>query len=132
MNSIFGVPLSGLQAQSKRLAVSAENVANVSSQGVRPDQAATDTEGFVPHRVLATAAVDGGVQTERVPVSPAAVLAYDPGAPDADAQGLVARPNVSLEEEAVIQLQAKRVYQANLKVVQALDQMLGNLLDVRS
>ena len=132
MNSVFGVPLSGLQTQSKRLAVSAENVANVSSQGVRPGQADVDSEGFVPHRVLATAAPDGGVRSERVPVSPAAVLAYDPGAPDADEQGLVARPNVSLEQEAVTQLQAKRVYQANLKVVQALDQMLGNLLDVKS
>ena len=132
MTSIFSVPLSGLALQSKRIANSASNVANISSTGVRTDPPNANDEGFVPHRVQATAEPEGGVRASLHATTPPAVLRYDPGAPDADAEGLVARPNVSLVEETVTQIDAKRAYQANLAVIKTMDEMIGSLLDLKS
>ncbi len=132
MNGVFAIALSGLATQSKRLAVSAANVANMGSLGVRSDPPAPDDEGYVPQRVVAVAGAQGGVRSRSQPISPPSVLVQDPGDPAADAQGLVPRPNVSLEREVVTQIEAKRAYQANLKVLQTLDDMMGSLLDVKS
>lgn len=132
MNPIFNIAVSGLNLQSKRLAVSADNVVNLGSTGVRTDRVDSGEEGYVPHRVLGVAGPQGGVRGESRPVDPPSVLRYEPGAPDADEQGLVARPNVALEQEMVTQLQAKQAYKANLKVIETLDEMLGALLDIKS
>ncbi len=128
MNGLFGVPLSGMATESKRLAVSAQNVANLGSTGVRSESAEED--GYVPQRVLATAGPQGGVRGQTVPKSPPSVLLYDPDAPDADEEGVVARPNVQLEEEVVTQIQAQRAYEANVQVLETMDEMVGTLLDM--
>ena len=41
-------------------------------------------------------------------------------------------PNVSLEQEMVNQIQALRMFEANVKVIQTQDRMLGALLDIVS
>jgi flagellar basal-body rod protein FlgC len=66
------------------------------------------------------------------PISPAAFLAYQPDHPDADPEGMVPLPNVSLEREVVEQIQALRLFQANVKTIQVQDRMLGALLDIVS
>ena len=45
---------------------------------------------------------------------------------------VVPLPNVSLEREVVEQIQALRLFQANVKTIQVQDQMLGALLDIVS
>ena len=132
MNPLFSIPVSGLAFQSKRFAQSAENVVNLGSTGVRSDRAEGAEDGFVPHRVVGVTGAQGGVRAASQPINPPSVFFYDPGAPDADAEGVVARPNVSLEQEMVTQLQAKQAYKANLKVIETVDEMLGSLLDVKS
>jgi flagellar basal-body rod protein FlgC len=131
MTAIFNIALSALNAQTKRLAVSADNVANINSVGVRPG--ATPQAGeFVPQKVELSSIAGGGVQAKAVPVDPPGYLVPEPGAPDAGPDGLVARPNVSLEQELVTQIEALRTFQANVKVIQAEDRRLGDLLDVVS
>lgn len=123
----FGVSLSGLNFQADRLAASASNVANARSTPTQGDK-----EGFVPTRVVGISASDGGVRSERRPITPATVPAFDPSAPDADENGVVARPNVSLAEEAVVQIEARIAFEANLKALEAQDEQLGGLLDLTS
>jgi flagellar basal-body rod protein FlgC len=53
---------------------------------------------------------------------------YNPGHPDADAQGFVQMPNVSLPMEMVNLMTASRAYEANLKVLQALRQQMDQVL----
>jgi flagellar basal-body rod protein FlgC len=132
MSSVFDIAVSGLRAQSRRLEVSANNVANLRSLGLHPDPAQAKPEAFVPERTAFTAAAHGGVEAKTVPVSPPARLSFEPSDPDAGADGLVPRPNVSLEQEFVDQIQALRMYQANVKVIQTQDRMLGALLDIVS
>jgi len=73
-----------------------------------------------------------GVRATTQAVSPAAVLVYQPDHPQADSEGLVPYPNVSLEREAVEQISALRAFQANVRVIAAADEILGELLDIRS
>ena len=131
MSPISSLALSGLAAQSKRLEVSASNVANLRSTGVQPGAEAQPGE-FVPHQVALKSRAGGGVEAIPVPGDPPSVAVVDRGAPDADAQGIVARPNVQLERELVNQIDALRSFQANLKVLQAEDKMIGELLDLIS
>ncbi len=123
---------SGLTAQAKRLEVSAANVANLYSRGVDPTRAEPDPLAFVPHRVVHESMPGDGVRAETVAVSTPSTLTYRPGSPDADETGPVALSNVSLEEEMVIQLQARRASEANLATLKVGDRMLGELLDLVS
>ena len=132
MSSVFDIAVSGLRAQSRRLEISADNVANVLSLGVHPDPALASPEGFAPQRTAFTSQVSGGVAATAVSITPAAFLAYQPDHPDADPDGMVPLPNVSLEQEMVEQIQALRMFQANVKVIQTQDRMLGALLDIVS
>ena len=136
MSSVFDIAVSGLRAQSRRLAVSADNVANVSSLGVHPDPALASPDGFVPQSTVFTSqALSGagaGVTATTAPISPASFLTLQPDHPDADPDGLVPLPNVSLERELVEQIQALRLFQANIKTIQVQDRMLGALLDIVS
>jgi flagellar basal-body rod protein FlgC len=131
MTQIFRTALSGLAAQGQRLATSAANVANLHSLGRHPDPTQASAEAYVPQRTALTAA-GPGVRATPEAVSPAAVLVYQPDHPQADGEGLVAYPNLSLEREAVEQIAALRAFQANARVIAAADEMLGELLDIRS
>jgi len=51
-------------------------------------------------------------------------LVYDPGHPDADANGYVRMPNVSLTQETVNLMEARRMYEANATAFQAIKNML--------
>ena len=102
----------------ERLEISASNVANLRSVAPRPGAQSGPGE-FVPHQVALSSRAGGGVAAKTVPVSPPSVLVFEPGAPDADADGLAARPNVDLATELVNQLDALRNFQANLKVIEA-------------
>ena len=42
---------------------------------------------------------------------------YDPGNPEADAQGMVSMPNINIHEEMADLISASRTYEANLAVV---------------
>ena len=79
-----------------------------------------------------TAEAGGGVGTVEVPITPPSVPVFDPANPASDGGGLVHLPNVSLEEEMVTQMIAVRSFQANVKVLEAQDEMIGSLLDVKS
>jgi flagellar basal-body rod protein FlgC len=120
LSLISGATLSSLLAQARSLAVSAANVANLRSVD------------YQPQRVVQTSGPEGGVRAKTVPLTPPSVQVYDPNNPAADDDGLVSLPNVSLEEEFVVQLQAKLAYKANLAALEAQDEVLGELLDVES
>lgn len=45
------------------------------------------------------------------------ILTYEPGHPDADANGMVAMPNINVNEEMADMIAASRAFEANLAVV---------------
>ena len=107
MSPVFQISVSGLTAQSTRVAVSAANVANFRSIGVRPEAGADNSQAFVPQSVQQVSTAGGGVRAQTVPVSPPSVPVFDPNNPNADGEGIAFLPNVSLESEFVELLQTQ-------------------------
>lgn len=124
--------LSSLKAQSQTLATSAANVANVRSLGLPLDGSPASGREFVPQRTVLSSGPEGVVRAQDRPIDPASVPVFDPNNPAADTRGFVPQANVSLEEEFVVQIQAKAAYKANLAALKVQDELLGSLLDVVS
>lgn len=118
MEAALNSAVSGLRAAGKRLEVSASNVANARS------------EDYTPGRVVQAALASGGTRADAVPVTPATVPSYEPTSPAADANGVVQRPNVSLETEAIEQIIAQRSFEANLRTIETAERMSRALLDI--
>lgn len=57
-------------------------------------------------------------------------LVYDPGHPDANAQGYVRMPNVRITDEMIDLMDARRVYEANATVFQSAKAMLRSSLNI--
>lgn len=72
-----------------------------------------------------------GVRVDRVVSDPTpAVRRYEPGHPDADAQGYVSYPAVNPVEEMTDLLDAVRAYELNASAVQASKTMIQQSLDI--
>ncbi|HCR1907818.1 TPA: flagellar basal body rod protein FlgC [Enterobacter kobei] len=122
--SIFDISGSAMAAQSKRLNVSASNMANADSV------AGPDGKPYRAKQVIFT--VDGGpdrqiggVRVSDVVESDAPDrLVYEPGNPLADGQGYVHMPNVDVAGEMVNTISASRSYQANVDVMNTAKTMM--------
>ncbi len=128
MNPVLSIALSGLQAATKRLGVSANNVANALTS--RPTTAGAPTpEGvFKAQQATDQSVPGGGVTTQVRPKDPATVTGVDP----ASSTGLSAFPNVDLVEEAVNQKVALASYRANAAVIRTQQEIDDALLDIET
>lgn len=127
-------PLSGMQAASKRVTAAANNIANANSNGALPAADGSTPEGvqeaYQPVRVEQTSG-EGGVTVATVRnISPSYVAAYAPDAPYANAQGLVATPNVSLENEMLNLVLAKADFSLNAITAETINEMVKKLYDL--
>lgn len=127
----MAVAAAGLKAQSNRMKTIAENIANANS--------ASSTAGGEPYRrkiATMTSAFDRELNTEIVksgqPVNDTSDfrMQYDPGNPQADAQGYVKLPNVNSLVEIMDMREAQRSYEANLSVIDATKAMLARTVDL--
>jgi|SRR3954471_1328329 flagellar basal-body rod protein FlgC len=132
MNSVMSIALSGMMAAQKRLEVSASNVANISTTGPLAGAPASVRSAYAALRTEQTGTAGGGTVAHVGTESPATLPVSDPGSPDADANGLVAAPNVDLANEALQQLIARHSYAANAAVIRAEDRMVKSLLDLKA
>ena len=132
------IAASGLRAQRVRIDVTAENIANAETtrgldgtpyrrktvqlrQAGSPAVLLRRTEGEAP-------GFDpflGGVEVAGVSEEDSlGQFVYDPGHPDADDTGYVLMPNVSLTDEMVNMMEARRMFEANASVFEAVKSML--------
>jgi flagellar basal-body rod protein FlgC len=82
---------------------------------------------------LRNAVPDGGVRVERVVADNSPMpRRYEPGNPDADAEGYVTYPNVNPAMEMADLLSAVRAYQLNAASVQAAKSMIQTSLQILS
>jgi flagellar basal-body rod protein FlgC len=122
--------LSGLDVAAKRLANSANNVANINSTAV-VREGKTLQETYLPKDIVQISQEAGGAAAYLKPRTPATVKVADPDNSAADENGLVDVPNVNLEEEVVQQQMATYDFKANLKALKAQDEMEQGLLDIK-
>ena len=131
LSSAMTIAAAGMRAQSVRLRVTAENLANAESTatvaGGDPFRRKTvsfaeraDRDSGLELVDVARLGEDGGDFE----------LRYQPGHPAADAAGYVKYPNVSPLIELVDMREAQRSYEANLNAMQLARSMIGRTLDL--
>ncbi len=122
---------SGLEAQSVRLRVISENIANAQSTGETPgaDPYTRQTISFdsVLDRSLGVPLVR--IKTIGQDDTPFKVE-HDPGNPAADAGGFVKMPNVDVLTELADMREANRTYEANLQVAKQSAELLGQTVSL--
>jgi flagellar basal-body rod protein FlgC len=125
------VAASGLKAQSGRMRIIAENIANADSTSRVP--------GGDPYRRKVVTFEDKlnreiGAHTVSLgrPVMDNSEfkLKYMPGHPGADENGYVKMPNVNGMVEAMDMREAQRSYEANLNLIQASRRMISQTIDI--
>jgi flagellar basal-body rod protein FlgC len=146
MFDALNVSATGLTAERLRMDVTAENLANAQTTRGADGQpyrrkevvlAEVSSGGFGSQ--LAKAIGDGsasgsqpggvevaGITQDQTPGK----LVYDPGHPDADANGYVRMPNVDTVAEMVDLISASRAYEANVTAMNAAKQMFSKTLDL--
>jgi flagellar basal-body rod protein FlgC len=121
---------SGMRAQTLRMRVAAENVANANSTGASPEE-----EPFrrrIPLLESTTLASGArGVQVIGAAEDMSAFREeYNPSHPAADPDGYVRLPNVNTLTEMMDLRDATRAYEANLNMVDAAKAMTSRALDL--
>ena len=118
--STFSISATGMDAQSRRLRMISENIANV------------DTPGFRRKMLTFAEALNGdGVTVGRTELDPAELpQVYDPSHPMANEDGFYDGSNVSLVVEIADAREAQRSYEANLRMFDQARQMSSQLLDL--
>jgi flagellar basal-body rod protein FlgC len=129
MSKALTISAFGMEAQTARLQVIAENLANQNTTGTTPGAAAyrrkTVTFANEMDRTTGTNVVkvkEIGVDKSDLP------LRYDPGHPAADVNGYVRTPNVNSFVEVMDMREAQRSYNANLAVMQVTRGMLSSTI----
>lgn len=125
----MSIARSGLEASMLRLTASASNIANAQSTGAVPGSGAGPA-AYQPVRAELSPSAGGGVQGRLVAVDPAYRLTYDPASVQANANGMIAAPNVDVTDELVEQLSAKLAFEANLKVIATASELERRSLDL--
>ena len=122
------ISASGMSAERTRMDVTAQNIANAlstrSGQNGPYRRQNVVFESVMNEQLRGPAAL-GGVRVAEVVADPSELpRIHDPGHPDADQDGFVTMPNVSLPMEMINLMTASRAYEANLKVLQTLRQQM--------
>lgn len=129
--SSIRIAATGLHAETARMRIIAENLANADSAGKTP--------GEDPYRrkiPTFKAVYNAELGGDTVEVGKLAydmsdfTTRYEPGHPAADASGMVRYPNVDPLVEAMDMREAQRTYEANLNVVSASRTMVGQTLSI--
>jgi flagellar basal-body rod protein FlgC len=131
LDSSIGVSAAGLRAQSLRMRVIAENLANANS--------VADTPGGDPYRRKvptfraamdrnsgATTVEITGIQADQSDFT----RVHQPGNPAADADGYVKMPNVNSLIESADMKSAQRSYEANLNAIEAARSLTMRTIDL--
>jgi flagellar basal-body rod protein FlgC len=144
---------SGLSAQRRRIETAAANIANAETTRTgdgTPYQ--RQVVGLEPGREIEAGGIEAGslpvaIRAGELPSGPDAdppgvvvtgveadgtegPLVYDPGHPDANEDGYVRYPNVRVTDELVSMMEARRLYEANATVFDAVKSMLRRATEI--
>jgi flagellar basal-body rod protein FlgC len=131
LKSMLSVSSSGLRAQSLRMRIVAENMANADSVAKTPGGEPYRRRMTTFQAELGTMDQAGGVEISGIVKDNSDfVRTYEPGHPAADADGYVLRPNVNLALEQADMKSAQRSYSANLNAIEAAKSMAMRTIDL--
>jgi flagellar basal-body rod protein FlgC len=131
LSATLKVAASGLTAQSERLRVVSENLANAQSTGSTPGSEPYQRKTIVFSAELDRALGASAVEVSSINRDPAAFpLEFLPGHEAADDNGYVKMPNVNVLVEMADMTEANRSYEANLQVVKQARDLISMTIDL--
>ncbi len=131
LNQTLNVSATGMDAQTQRLRIIAENIANQDTTGSSPGAEPYRRKTITFASTMDKAAGVQGVGVKNVGEDGSDLpLRYDPANPAANAQGYVKLPNVNIFIEMMDMREAERSYSANVSVMQATRGMLNKTIDL--
>jgi flagellar basal-body rod protein FlgC len=129
--SSLKIAATGLHAQTARMRVIAENLANADSAGKTPGEEPYRRRIPTFEAVMDSEAGGKVVEIGRLAYDMSDFQSrYEPGHPAADEHGYVRYPNVNSLVEAMDMREAQRTYEANLNMITTTRQMMGSTLDI--
>ncbi|MBN8534464.1 MAG: flagellar basal body rod protein FlgC [Rhizobiales bacterium] len=127
----LAIAASGLRAQSGRMRVIAENVANADTTPTRPGEQPYRRKVVTFQQKLDTELGVNTVQLGQIKRDRSEFKSrYEPSHPQADARGFVQKPNVDSMIETLDLREAQRSYEANLNVISTTRRMLARTLEI--
>jgi flagellar basal-body rod protein FlgC len=131
LSASLRIAASGLTAQSERLRIVSENMANAQSTGKTPDEApyARKTISFASmvDRQSGVSLVDVAARSVDPGEFP---TEYMPGHEAADENGYVKMPNVNMLIEMADMREANRSYEANLQTIKQTRELITMTIDL--
>lgn len=125
------IAASGLDVQSHRMRVIAENMANAQSTGTEPGSNPYTRKTIVFANVFDEALGASLVGVDQIGVDPSPFrVERDPGHPAADENGYVKYPNVNVLVEMGDMREANRSYEANLQMMKQSRAMVMMTVDL--
>jgi flagellar basal-body rod protein FlgC len=130
-----------MAAATLRLEAAASNLANAQSDGVLPpsDGSTVDPKApsvYAPRRIdqvsLSPSASKASGVSAQITAEPDFFASYKPDATFADAQGMVASPNVDPVTETVQLITAEQSFRSNMSVYKTADAMTQMVLDIKA
>lgn len=139
--STMDVTASGLTVQRLRMDVISQNVANVNTtrtesgdpykrKVILVEEATPSFQEVLQSQMTNQPTTSGVKATAIVEDSRPFVKVYDPGHPDANAEGYVNMPNVNIIEEMTNMISASRAYEANVTVLNGTKGMAMKALEI--
>jgi flagellar basal-body rod protein FlgC len=131
LDKSLAVAFAGMSAQSQRLKVISENIANADSTAQTPD-----ADPYKRKTISFTDELDKTMGVDLVKAGGISEVQggfgklYQPGNPAADPDGYVKTPNVNPITEMMDMREAQRTYDANLNVIDAAKSMLSRTIDL--
>ena len=127
----ISIAASGLKAESGRMRVISENLANADSTARTPGgdpyrRKIPTFDSKLDNELDARVVTLGRIVRDKTDFR----LEYEPGNPIADAKGYVKMPNVNPLVEQMDMREAQRAYEANLNVIGAARRMIARTLDI--
>jgi flagellar basal-body rod protein FlgC len=125
LDSAMTIAASGMAAATVSLTALASNLAV--AQTAAPISGTQSA--YQPVTVMETSLPGGGVSAGMIR-SPSFMLSYSPATAFADAQGMVAVPNIDIAAQMVSQITASAAFQANARVFQIAARNQKSLIDL--
>ena len=142
MFNALNISATGLTAQRLRMDIISQNIANINttrtSEGgpykrkVTVFQEIPDQNfNSIFRNTLNRTALGAGVRVSEIaPDNAPGGSVYEPGHPDADADGYVAMPNVNVIEEMVDMISASRSYEANITALNSSKAIIAKTMEI--
>ena len=133
ISQIYDIASSGMAAQRLRVQLIASNVANSETTRTKEGGPFRRRDAVFQAQDLwfSGALANAGVRVAAIRTSDEPFLTrYEPGHPDANADGVVSYPNINPTDEMVNLTEASRAYEANIAVVRSAKAMATSALEI--